>query len=68
MTEILQETKSLHSSGFSSGSPDEPGLQQNRVCDANFASVRVSEYVQLNSSALSSLATYYQQFTSQLSM
>jgi len=27
MTEILQETKSTHSSEYSSGSPDEPGMQ-----------------------------------------
>ena len=35
MTEMLQETKSTHSSEYSSGSPDEPGIEQNRVCDAN---------------------------------
>jgi len=48
MTEILQETKSTHSSEYSYGSPDEPGLQRNRVYDANFASARVSESAQLN--------------------
>ena len=30
MTEILQETKSTHSSQYSSGSPDEFGIQQNQ--------------------------------------
>jgi hypothetical protein len=34
MTEILQETKSMHSSEYSSCSPDEPGIQRNCVCDA----------------------------------
>ena len=34
MTEILQETKSTHSSEYSSCSPDEPGKKQNCVCDA----------------------------------
>jgi len=45
MTEILQETKSTHSSEYSSGSPDVPGIQQNRVCIANSASARTSESV-----------------------
>jgi len=31
LTEILQETKSTHSSEYSSGSPDEPGIQRNLV-------------------------------------
>jgi hypothetical protein len=31
VTEILQETKSTHSSEYFFGSPDEPGIQQNRV-------------------------------------
>jgi hypothetical protein len=35
MTEILQETKSTLSSECSSGSPNEPGIQRNGVCDAN---------------------------------
>jgi len=68
MTEILQETKSTHSSKYSSGSPDEPGIQKNRVCDANSASARASESAQLNSSTSSNTATYYRQFTSQLNM
>jgi hypothetical protein len=68
MTEILQETKSTHSSEYSSGSPDEPGIQQNRVCDANSASARASESAQVNSSTSSNMATYYRQFTSQLNM
>jgi hypothetical protein len=33
-TEILQETKSMQSSEYSSCSPDEPGIQQNCACDA----------------------------------
>jgi hypothetical protein len=37
MTEILQETKSTHSSECSADSPDERGIQQNRICDANSA-------------------------------
>jgi hypothetical protein len=55
ITEILQENKSTHSSECSFGSPDEPGIQRKRVCDAN-------------SSTSSNMATYYQQFTSQLNM
>jgi len=47
MTEILQATKSMHSSEYSSGSPDEPGIQRNCVCAASSASARVSESVQL---------------------
>jgi hypothetical protein len=66
MTEILQETKSTHSSEYSSGSPDDPGIQQNRICDANSASAQASESVQMNSSTSSNMATYYRQFTSQL--
>jgi hypothetical protein len=31
MTEILQETNSMHSSEYSFGSPDEPGIQRNLV-------------------------------------
>jgi len=68
MTEILQETKSTHSSEYSSGSPDEPRIQQNRVCDANSASARASESAQMNLSTSSNMATYYRQFTSQLNM
>jgi hypothetical protein len=68
VTEILQETKSTHSSEYSSGSPDEPGIQQNRVFDANSASAWASESAPLNSSASSKMATYYRQFTSQLDM
>jgi hypothetical protein len=68
MTEILQETKSTHSLEYSSGSPDEPGIQQNRVCDANSASGRAPESAQVNSSTSSNMATYYRQFTSQLNM
>jgi hypothetical protein len=64
MTEILQETNSTHSSEYSSGSPDEPGLQQNRICDANSASARASESAQLSPN----MATYYRQFTSQFNM
>jgi hypothetical protein len=59
MTEILQETKSTHSSEYSPGSTDEPGIQRNRVCDANSASARASESAQLNSSTSSNMATYY---------
>jgi hypothetical protein len=58
MTEILQATKSTHSSEHSSGSPDEPGIQRNRVCDANSASARASESAQLNSSTSFNMATY----------
>jgi len=68
MTEILQETKSMHSSAYSSGSPDEPGIQRNHVCDANSASAQVSESAQQNLSTSSNMATYYQQFPSQLNM
>ena len=68
MTEILEETKSTHSSEYISGSPDEPGLLQNRVCDANFASAGAPESAQLNSSTSSNMATYYRQFTSQLNI
>ena len=64
MTEILQETKSTHSSEYSSGSPDAAGIQQNRVWFANSASARTSESAQLNSSTSSNMATYYRQFTS----
>jgi hypothetical protein len=59
MTEILQETKSTHSSEYSSGSPDELGIQQNHGCDANSASARASESAQMNSSTSSNVATYY---------
>jgi hypothetical protein len=45
MTEILQETKSMHSLEYFSGSPDEPGIQQNHVYDANAASAQASESV-----------------------
>jgi len=68
MTEILQETKSTHSSEYTSGSPGGPGIQQNRVCDANPDSACASESAQLNSSTSSNLATYYRQFTTQLNM
>ena len=57
MTEILQETKSMHSSAYSSGSPDEPGIQRNRVCDVNSASASASESAQLNSSTSSTSLT-----------
>jgi len=50
--------KSTHSSQYSSGSPYEPGIQRNRVCDANSAPTRASEFSQLNSSASSSMTTY----------
>ena len=66
MTEVLQETKSTHSSEYSSGSPDEPGIQRNRVCDGNSASARASESAQLKSSTSSNMATYYRQFPSQI--
>jgi hypothetical protein len=39
-TEMLQENKSMHSSEYSSGPPDERGIQRKRVCDANSAPVR----------------------------
>jgi hypothetical protein len=64
MTEILQETKSTHSSEYYSGSPDEPGFQRNRICDATSASARASESAQMSAS----VATYYLQFTSELNM
>ena len=57
MTEILQETKSTHSSEYSSGSPDEPGIQRNRVCNANSASAWTPESARLNSSTSSNMAT-----------
>ena len=50
MADILQETKSTHSSEYSSGSPDEPGIERKLFYDANFASARASESAQLNSS------------------
>ena len=56
-----QAAKSAHSSEYSSGSPDEPGIQRNRVCDANSAPVGASESAQLHSSTSSSMATYYRQ-------
>ena len=68
MAEILQETKSTLSSEYSSGSPDESGILQYRVCDANSVSARASESAQLNSSTSSNVATYYRQFTSHLNM
>jgi hypothetical protein len=68
MTEILRETNSTHSSEYSSGSPDEPGIQRNRVCDANSAPARASESEQLNSSTSSNMAAYYRQFTSELKL
>ena len=68
MTEILQETKCTHLSEYSSGSPDELGIQQNRVCDANSASAQASESAQLNSSTSSNMAKYYRQFTSKLNI
>jgi hypothetical protein len=51
-----------------SGSPDEPGIQRNRVCDVNSASARASESAQLNASTSSNMATYYLKFTSELNM
>jgi len=68
LTEILQETKSTHSSESSSGSPDEPGIQRTRVCDANSASARASESAPLKSSTSSNMATYYRQFTDEFKM
>jgi hypothetical protein len=68
MTEILQETKCTHSSEYSSGCPDEPGIQRNRVCNVNSASARASESAQLNSSTSSNMATYYRPFLYQLNM
>jgi len=65
MAEILQETKSTHSSEYSSRSPDEHGIQRNRVCDANSALARASESAQLISSTSSYMAAYYRQFTSE---
>jgi hypothetical protein len=57
-----------HSSEYSSGSPDEPVVQRNRVCDANSAPAQASKPAQMNSSTLSSVATYCQTFPSQLNM
>jgi hypothetical protein len=68
MTEILQETKSMHSSEYSSGSPDEPGIKRNRVCHANSVSAQASESEQLNSSTSTDMVTYYREFPSQLNM
>jgi hypothetical protein len=68
MTEILQETKSMYSSEYSSGSPYEPRIQRNHVCDANSASAQVPESAQLNSSTSSNMAAYYWQFTYELNM
>ena len=68
MTESLQEPTSTYPSEYSSGSPDEPEIQQNRVCGANSAQGRASETARLNSSTSSSMATYYRQFTSQLTV
>jgi hypothetical protein len=47
-------------------SPDEPGIQRNRISDANSASARASESAQLNSSTSSNMATYYRQVPSEL--
>ena len=68
MTEILEETKSTHSSEYFSGSEVEPGIKQNSVCNANSASGRAPESAQMNSSKSSNMATYYRQFTSQLNI
>jgi hypothetical protein len=68
VTEILQETMSTHSSEYSSGSADEPGIQRNRVCDANSALAQASESAQMNLSTSPNMATYYLQFTSELNM
>jgi hypothetical protein len=66
MTEILQETKSTHSSEYSSGSPDEPGIQRNCFCDENSAPAWASESAQMNMYTSSIMATYYQQHPPQL--
>jgi hypothetical protein len=68
LTEILKETKSTHSLEYSSGSPDEPGIQWNCVCDENSATTQASESAHLNLSTSSNMATNHQQFPSQLNM
>jgi hypothetical protein len=68
MTDILQETKSTHWSERSSGSPDERRIQHKRVGNTISAPARALESVQLNSSTSSNMATYYQQFPSQLNV
>jgi hypothetical protein len=63
----LQRVLSVFSS--ENGSPDEPGIQRNRVCDANSASARASESAQLkNSSTSSNMAAYCRQLPSQLNV
>jgi hypothetical protein len=47
LTEVLQETKSTHSSECASGSQDEREIQRKRVCDTNSAPVRAPKSVQL---------------------
>jgi hypothetical protein len=59
MRDILQETKSTHSSEYSFGCPDETGIKQSLICYTNSASVRTSESAQMNSSTPSNMATYY---------
>lgn len=45
-----QESKFTHSSEYSSGYPDEPGMKGNRVCNSNSAPESASEFVEMNSS------------------
>jgi hypothetical protein len=45
ITEILQETKSTHSSECSVGSPDDRGIQRKRVCDANSSTSFIYGYI-----------------------
>jgi hypothetical protein len=59
MTEVLQETKSTHSSECSSCSQDEREIQRKRVCDTNSAPVRAQKSVQLKSSTSSNKDTCY---------
>ena len=68
MTEILQETNSTHSSDYSSGSPDEHGIQRNRFYGANSAPAQASESAQLNSPTSCNMAAYFRQSTSELNM
>jgi hypothetical protein len=68
ITEILRETKSTHSSEYFSGSVDKTGKQRNRICNANSASARASESAQRNLSTSSSMAKYYREFSSQLTL
>jgi len=63
-----QVSKSTHSSEYSSGSADEPGVKRNRGFDANSAPGRASKSEQLHSSTSSNMATYYQQCPSRFNI